>query len=192
MKKCMSLFLLGVLIGFPMYAQDSHSASQPVEQVWNANSFSSEKSLLENIKEVEELEELLELIIKGDMQALSLSEEKLSVFIPLDSALDKMKRKQRTAFLNKTTAADLKEYWKEYIVPGRLDLYSIKRNIENNNGNPVYIRTLGEKQLEFALKEDALVLRDLHGNEAKLVKGDFYYSQGFFHFIDKLLYIEDI
>lgn len=171
------------------YAQKSNN-DKVVQQEWKDSSFSSDKNLMVNIKGVKEIEQILTVFEKGDLDRLSVGEENLTVFIPLDSALDKMKRRDRKAFLENTSKSELIAMWKEYIVPGRLDEYAVKRNIENQGGNSIFVRTLGNNQLEFLLRNQEVYVRDVYGNEAKWVKGNFYHSHGFFHFIDSLLFYD--
>lgn len=190
MIKKISILLLISVVTFPVYAQKKDKDEIVVEQDWKENHFTSDHTLLENIKDMEEVEQMLSVLVKGDIEELSKSEESLSIFIPLDIALGKLSRKERKAFLEKTPKSELKQMWKEYIIPGRLDAYAIKRNIENKNAGSIFVRTLGSNQLEFTLKDDNVFVRDVHGNEAKLVKGDFYHNHGFFHFIDGLLYLD--
>ena len=80
------------------------------------------------------------------------SEENLTIFVPLDTALEKISRKERKAFLESTPKSELKAIWQEYIIPGRLDEYAIIRNIENQGGNSIFVRTLGKHQMEFLLR----------------------------------------
>lgn len=184
MIKEIKLLLFSCLLAIPIYAQNSTSEIKVVEQVWNKNKFSSDKALLDNIEAIPELEKMLELLIKADIESLSESQARLSFFIPLDSSLDKMKPKARRAFFKNTSKEELNAILKNSIVPARLDSYSIKRNIENNNQLPIIVNTLGNNTLEFALVNNQLVLRDSNGNQAKWIKGDFYYKNGLFHFIE--------
>lgn len=176
------------LFTFSISAQNPVDKEIIIEQEWGESHFRSDNSLMENIQEMKEIDQILTIFKKGNVDQLSKEEENLSIFIPLDSALDKMKRKDRKALLENTPKSELIAMWKEYIVPGRLDEYTIKRNIENQGDNSIFVRTLGENQLEFLLKNGEVYVRDIYGNEAKWVKGDFYHKNGFFHFIDGLLY----
>lgn len=188
MSKQFYILLLCSIVFLPSYGQITDK--KIVQQEWNNNHFTSDKVLWENIENMEELVEIQAVFERGDLASLSTYEENLTVFIPMDNALEKLKRKDRKAFLEKTTSTELKDMWKEYIVPGRLDWYAIKRNIENRNGASIFIRTLGKNQLEFILRNGEIYIRDTIGNEAKWVKGDFYHAHGFFHFIDALLFYD--
>lgn len=181
------------VFAFPVYAQKTDKEEKDdivIEQDWKESHFTSNQTLIENIKDMEEVKQMMRVFIKGAIEELSTSEESLSILIPLDMALDKMSRKERKAFLENTPNSELKQMWKEYMIPGRLDVYAIKRNIENKNGSSISVRTLGSNQLEFMLKNNEIFVQDVYGNEAKLVKGDFYHKHGFFHFIDGLLYFD--
>lgn len=175
------------VLSLSTYAQ-SNDKNTIVKQEWEETQFRSDKTLLENVKGMKEIDQMLAVFEKGDLDELSVSEKNLTIFIPLDFALDNLNRKDRKAFLENTPKSELVTMWKEYIVPGRMDEYSIKRNIENQGNNSIFVRTLGNNQLEFLLKNGEVYVRDVHGNEAKWVKGDFYHKNGFFHFIDSLLY----
>lgn len=188
MIKKLSILLLLSVLSFHVNAQEKEKEEVVLEQDWKENHFSSDKTLIEDIKDMEEVKQMMSVLVKGGLDELSVSEESLSIFIPLDDALTKMTRKERKAFLENTPKSELNQMWKEYIIPGRLDEYAIKRNIENKNAGSILVRTLGSNQLEFILKNDEVYVRDVYGNEAKLVKGDFYHKNGFFHFIDGLLY----
>lgn len=190
MIKAIKILLLSCIMALPIYAQNTQIEAEVVQQVWNENHFISNQTLVENIKDMAELKQMHEVLIKGYIEELSMSQENLSVFIPLDLAFANMKRKEKNNFLNKTSSEELKIGWKEYIVPGRLDYHATKRNLENKNIGAIFVRTLGSNQLEFILKDDDILIRDVYGNEAKWVKGDFYYANGLFHFIDNLLFIE--
>jgi len=188
--KYVYILLFMSLIPFATYAQQLEKDQMVVEGEWKGSHFSSNKTLMENIKTMEEISQILSVFEKGELEALGVSKENLTVFVPLDVALEKMSRKERKAFLESTPKSELKAMWEEYIVPGRLDEYAIIRNIENQGGQSILVRTLGKNQLEFFLKNGEVYLRDVYGNEAKWVKGDFYHKHGFFHFIDSLLFYE--
>lgn len=190
MIKAIKILLLSCMMTLPIYAQTSEIGPKVMKQAWNENHFTSNQTLVENIKDMSELKQMHAVLIKGYIEELSMSQESLSVFIPLDLAFANMKRKEKNNFLKKTSSEELKLGWKEYIVPGRLDYHSIKRNLENKKIGSIFVRTLGSNQLEFILKDGDILIRDVYGNEAKWVKGDFYYANGLFHFIDNLLFIE--
>ena len=187
MIKRLYIIVICSIIALPIYAQKPNTDKTVVQQEWGVNKFSSDKTLMENISDVEELKDMLVVFTKGDLATLSESEENLTIFLPMDVALENMRRKERKAFLEKTPKRELLEMWKEYIVPGRIDEHSIKSNIANKNGASVFVRTLGNNQLEFKLKNGEVYIKDAEGHEAKWIKGNFYYSNGFFHFIDGLL-----
>lgn len=189
MKYVYILIFMGVM-PFVTNAQQSGKDDIVVEGEWKDSHFSSNKTLMENIIAMEEISQILAVFEKGELEALSVSEENLTIFVPLDTALEKMSRKERKAFLESTPKSELKAIWQEYIIPGRLDEYAIIRNIENQGGNSIFVRTLGKHQMEFFLKNKEVHLRDVYGNEAKWVKGDFYHKHGFFHFIDSVLFYE--
>src|SRR5690625_7395396 len=104
---------------------------------------------MENIKEVKEIEQILTVFEKGNLEELSVAEENLTIYKPLDSALEKMKRRERKAFLENTPKSELIAMWKEYIVPGRIDEHAIKRNREHGEGYSLFVSTLGNHQLEL-------------------------------------------
>ena len=194
MKYVYILMFMG-LLPYATYAQKSGEDKIIVKRVvvereWKDSHFSSNKTLMENINEMEEVSQILAVFEKGELEALSVSEKNLTIFVPLDIALEKLSRKERKAFLENTSKSELKAMWQEYIVPGRLDEYAIIRNIENQGGKSIFVRTLGKNELEFFLKNKEVHLRDVYGNEAKWVKGDFYHKHGFFHFIDSFLFYE--
>ena len=190
MMKYKYVLIFMCVFSFSTYAQKSNDKELVVEQEWGESHFSSNKTLMENIKGMKEVDQIVAVLKKGDLDELSVSEENLTIFIPLDFALEKMKRRDRKTFLENTPKSELVAMWKEYIIPGRLDEYSIKRNIEIQGDNSIFVRTLGVNQLEFILKNGEVYVRDVYGNEAKWVKGDFYHKNGFFHFIDSLLYYD--
>lgn len=190
MIKKIGILILTSVLTLSVYAQ-KNAEEVVIEQKWQENHFRSDQSLLENLQDVKEMEQMLTVLLKGSIEALSTEEENLSVFLPLDIALEDLSRKQRKAFLEHSSKTELQQMWKEYIVPGHLDEHAIKRHIENKNGASIFVRTLGKNSLEFILKDGDIFIRDVYGNEAKWVKGDFYYTQGYFHFIDNLLFYEE-
>lgn len=190
MKKFAYIIVFIGLMPFTTFAQQLEKDRIVVEGEWKDAQFSSDKTLMENIKAMEDISQILSVFEKGELEALSVSEENLTIFVPLDIALEKMSRKERKAFIESSPRSELKAMWQEYIIPGRLDEYAITRNIENQGGKSIFVRTLGKKQMEFFLKNEEVYLRDVYGNEAKWVKGDFYHKYGFFHFIDSILFYE--
>src|SRR5690625_6987110 len=83
------------------YAQNANN-DKGVQQEWRGTHFSSDKSLMGNIKEVKEIEQILTVFAKGNLEELCVAEENHTIFITLDSALEKMKRRERKAFLENT------------------------------------------------------------------------------------------
>lgn len=191
MIKQIYISLLFIFIAVSAKAQLSVETSKVVEKEWQGHTFSSDQFLLDNLENFNSVEEMITVFKKGELAFLSNNQQNVTVFLPMDSALESMKRREKKKFLEQVSSSDLKNLWKEYIIPGRIDSHSIRRNIENKNGSPIFVRTLGNHQLEFFLKNDELYLKDYQGNESKWIEGDFYFKNGFFHFIDQLLYYEE-
>ena len=148
---------------------------------YKGSTFSSEKSIAENISENASFTYLSQMLTSESLQAELAKEEMITIFTPNDAVFNALEEEEREVFLNDTER--VAQLVKSHTVPGRLDANSIKKAIELNNGAASF-RTLSGTKLNATMSGNAIILSDAEGNKAKIIDSDFYHKNGFFHIID--------
>jgi uncharacterized surface protein with fasciclin (FAS1) repeats len=125
-------------------------------------------------------------IILEDFQEKLFAEgEMYTVFVSVDASYMALpEEKYKELF---SAGDQLERFFKLYVVPGRLDSYSLKTAIEKNKG-AVRLKTIGNEDLGVKEENGALLLFDSNQNVATITDANFYHSQGFFHIIDGLVF----
>ncbi|PKA84581.1 putative surface protein with fasciclin (FAS1) repeats [Ulvibacter sp. MAR_2010_11] len=155
-----------------------------VETEWNGVTFSSEKSLFENLALAPGFAET-GLLLEDYEQDIFKEGTMFTVFVSVDSSYRALPEETYKALFSEGNA--LEQFFKFYIIPGRLDSYSLKKAIANNSGK-AYLRTLNGENLGIKEVNGQLVLVDSQNNTATVTASNFYHSNGFFHIVEGLVF----
>lgn len=182
------LFLLMLLFGVmtSVSAQKySNKSNSELKTDWEGSSFSSTKTLADNIAGLEVFSDLYG-ILKNESLKKSLSEEEMvTIFAPTNAAFTNLSEEKRKALmLDKTLQTSIIKF---LAVPGRLDMASIKVAIRQGDGF-AYFKTLSGEKLGAKLVDGKVVLFDSENNTAMISATDFYHKNGLFHIVDDLVY----
>jgi len=156
-----------------------------VKTVWNGVTFTSFKTIAENISGIENFSYLSGVLEDEGNQILFSEEEMITFFAPTNAAFDNLNKEQRESLLNSNEETN--NLLKFIAVPGRLDLVSIRRAIRKNNGD-VFFNTLSGEKLGAKMIDGEVFLFDSENNTAKLSASDFYHKNGLFHVVDRLVF----
>jgi len=181
-----TFLLLVALIGNTVTAQKyTKTDKETVTKEWQGYTFSSSKSLIDNISEVSELS-LLKRALHNEAINMSLdAEEMITVFAISNQGFTKLQAKHDSIF-TASKAKLLTAIIKYHVIPGRVDSHSIKNAVKRNGGTVYYATLQGEK---LGIKEEngQLVLVDVQGNTSVISATDFYHKNGFFHIVDGIV-----
>jgi uncharacterized surface protein with fasciclin (FAS1) repeats len=156
-----------------------------VESVWDGVTFSSKKTIQENIAEAPKLSIIANVVSEKDFFSEHEKHEMLTVFIPMDSAFQSLSKKKRNALLANT--AKLSAMLQFLSIPGRVDLNSLKTTIDANNGM-AYYATLSGDTIGAKMIGESVVLFDSEKDIAKITAANFSHKNGFFHITDGLIH----
>lgn len=186
MKFKYTLLLVAILLASSVSAQKYLTKENPhISTNWNENTFSSEKSFVENIKEAPQFS-ILAQVLKDDALRNALeNEEMVTIFATTDEGFNKLPKKMRDSVLGnpKLLAAVIKFQ----AVPGRLDSYALMDAVKKNDGT-AQLSTLEGEKLSIKELNGNLVLFDASNHSATIIASDFYHKNGFFHIIDGLVF----
>lgn len=183
-----SLFFFALLFGSAVSAQIYLSKEAPkIEKKWNENTFTSEKSFGDNIKEAQEFTFLSKILADKALTAALDGQEMVTIFAVSDAAFSKLDKKQRDSLLgDKRLMASMVNY---LTVPGRIDRHGLEKEAGKRNGT-FFLATLNGENLGVFDKDGQLYLVDPQGRRATITKTDFYHKNGLFHIIDGLVFPE--
>lgn len=153
---------------------------------WEGTSFSSLNSFVDNISLAPQLSVFAEQCKENKIDKLISDQEMVSIFVTTNQAFDKLSKRDRKKFLEKN---NFSTWMKRFVVPGRLDYATLKKEAQKKNGI-VYMATLHGETLGVLWQDNNLYLIDASQNKAKIVESNFYHKNGFFHLIDTVLYKE--
>ena len=156
-----------------------------VESVWDGVTFSSNKTIQENIAEAPKLSIIANVVSEKDFFSEHEKQEMTTIFIPMDSAFQSMSKKKRKALLSNT--AKLSAMVQFLSIPGRVDLNSLITAIDKNNGL-AYFTTLSGDTIGAKMIGSSVVLFDSEKDIAKMTASNFSHKNGFFHIIDGLVH----
>ncbi len=185
LKKYTFLLLL-VFIGNTITAQKyTKTDNQTVTKEWKGNTFSSSKTLIENISEASDLSSLKRALNKKTINNLLEAEEMITVFAISNNGFSELQTKHDSIF-DASKAKQLTAIITYHVVPGRVDSHSIKKEVERKGGTVYYTTLQGEK---LGIKEEngQLLLVDTKGNTSVISATDFYHKNGFFHIVDGIV-----
>ena len=167
-------------------AQKYSSGSTSIaKSTWEGISFSSEKTIQENINEAPKLSIAAKVASEDELISALAKEEMVTVLVPLDIAFEDLSKKERKTLLANTSK--LSRMMKFWAIPGRVDLNSLTTAIEKNGGK-AYFSTLSGETIGVKMSNDQVVLFDSENNTATITASNFYHKNGFFHIIDGLVY----
>lgn len=155
-----------------------------VSKTWKGQSFTSQKTFIENIAEAPEFSITANILENEALREALENQEMVTLFAVADSAYLSLPKKRRDSILGN---AHLVNAMVKYLaVPGRLDSHSLRTAIEKNGGK-AYLTTLEGHSIEITEQAGQLVLVDGQNNRAHIIATDFYHKNGFFHIIDGVL-----
>src|SRR5690554_4250149 len=184
--KNISLLLLVVLSSTVVSAQKYLSKKSPeITKEWKGYSFSSTKTIVENIEEVSEFN-IFSKTLKDKKLIESLEkEEMVTIFVFIDDAFAKLDEKQRESVMeNKNLMSSIVKFTS---VPGRIDKHGLQNAVKKHNGT-AYLTTLSGEDLGVSKKNDQLYLVDSEGRKAAIIEADFYHKNGLFHIVDGVVF----
>jgi len=185
--KNIKILILVILVGTTSIAQKyTNKENVNIVKEWNGTSFSSTKTISENIENSADFSMLKKALKSQEILDALASEEMITVFAITNKGFEKYKEKQDSIF-SSSNAENLKAVIKYHIIPGRVDSHSIKKSIERKGGTIYYATLQGEK---LGIKEEngQLLLVDSKGNTSLISTTDFYHKNGFFHIVDGIVY----
>lgn len=152
---------------------------------WEGISFSSAKTIQENISEAPKLSIIANVVSDDQLVSTLAKEEMVTIFIPTDIAFDNLSEKERKSLLANTSR--LSGMMKFLSIPGRVDLNLLTTAIERNGGT-AYFATLSGETIGVKKVDGQVVLFDSEKNIATITASNFYHKNGFFHIINGLVY----
>ena len=163
----------------------SSGSNSEVKSTWEGISFSSEKTIQENINEASKLSIIAKVASEDELVAALGKEEMVTVFVPMDIAFTNLSKKERESLLSDTSR--LSRMVKFLTIPGRVDLNSLTTAIDKNGGT-AYFTTLSGETIAAKRVDGRVVLFDSEKNIATITASNFYHKNGFFHIINGLVY----
>lgn len=179
MKSLQTLcFIIISSLSIPLMAQSG------VVQQWNDNSFSSEKSFIENIGAAPEFS-ILAQVLKDEYITKELSSNgMITIFAMTDASFAQWDKSKRDSVINNIPL--IRAMVKYHIVQGRVDKALLKATVAKNGGQ-VQMSTLQKEKVTVQDRNGTLVLIDSQGNSATVTATDFYHKNGFFHIVEGVL-----
>lgn len=185
LKNILVVALMSVVFSTVTAQKYTSKSDTEVNTKWNETTFSSKKTISENIEGVPSFS-ILNTILKDRTITNALaSEEMVTIFIPTDQAFEALSKKESKDLLNNPKR--LLRLIQFLAVPGRLDYNSLTTSIAKNNGT-AYFSTLTGERLGAKMKDGAVALFDGERHVATVTASDFYHKNGFFHIVDGLIY----
>jgi len=156
----------------------TNTKTQITTKEWKGLSFSSEKSIFQNIQNADSFSKAAPLFKTGVIA----DDAMLTAFVMVDNSFSTLEEdEEKSLFANS---------WKSFItyhlIPGRVDSNALTKAVANGNGTAFFDTVLGQR---LGVKEvnGKLVLFDGQGNTANIIGKDYYHKNGFFHIVDGLL-----
>jgi uncharacterized surface protein with fasciclin (FAS1) repeats len=178
--KLHTLFIFCLLAVFTASAQKyTDTTVQTNTKEWQGLMFSSEKSIFQNIENVDVFSKAAPLFDNG----IIADDAMLTAFIMTNSSFSKLKDEEQESLFTKAA----KPFITYHFIPGRVDSHSLEKAVENGGGTAFFNTVLGERLGVKKMDDGALVLFDSKGNTATIIATDYYHKNGFFHIVDGLL-----
>tara|TARA_R100000935_G_scaffold21876_4_gene40505 strand:+ start:53803 stop:54357 length:555 start_codon:yes stop_codon:yes gene_type:complete len=177
--KLKTILLVCLFAAFTASAQKyTNTTTQTTTKEWKGLTFSSEKSIFQNIENTDQFSKAAPLF-KKDVIA---EDAMLTAFVMIDNSFSKLDEDEEKSLF----ADSWKSFVTYHLIPGRVDSNALSKAVANGNGTAYFNTILGQR---LGVKEVAgkLVLFDGQGNTANIIAEDFYHKNGFYHIIDGLL-----
>ena len=107
----------------------------------------------------------------------------------MNTSFEHLKKSDRKVLL--ADKVKISKTIKYLVVPGRVDLASIKRSVYRS-GETMYLNTLSGEKLGAKMIDGKVYLVDAQNNTSELTASNFYHKNGLFHIIDGLVYPEGV
>ncbi|MAZ72245.1 MAG: hypothetical protein CMC70_03770 [Flavobacteriaceae bacterium] len=177
--KLKSLLLVCLLTVFTVSAQKyTNTQTQPTTKEWKGLTFSSEKSIFQNIENADEFSKAWPLFKDGVIA----EDAMLTAFVMVNSSFNELTKDEEESLF----ADSWKPFVTYHLIPGRVDSNALVKAVANGNGTAYFDTVLGQR---LGVKEvnGKLVLFDGQGNTAEIIASDYYHKNGFFHVVNGLL-----
>lgn len=152
-----------------------------VTKDWQGVTFTSTKSLQENLKQSPSFSFISEILKNETLVSELNKEEMVTVFVANNASFSSLDKEEREALLKDSNR--LNSLVKFHTVPGRLDKYSIEKAI-SFNGGIAYFFTLEGAKLSATKVGEVITISDSEGHAATVKATDFYHKNGFFHMVE--------
>ena len=163
----------------------SSKSTKTATTEWDGVSFSSEKTIQENINKAPKLSIIAKVASEDELIGVLAKEEMVTVFVPMDIAFKNLSKKERESLLSDTSRlSSMVKFWS---IPGRVDLNSLTTAIEKNGGT-AYFATLSGEKIGVKVVDGRVTLFDSENNIATIAASNFYHKNGFFHIVNGLVY----
>lgn len=180
-----SLFFLALCFPILMTAQKYLSTESPeITHQWKNHTFSSDKTITENIEAVPELSFMAKVLEEPTVQAGIEKEEMVTIFLVSDKMLATLNKKQKDSIVgNKRLLSAMAKF---VTIPGRIDKNGLEKAIVQHGGT-AYLRTLAGEDLAVTQEKKQLFLIDSKGRKSPITSFNFYHKNGLFHIVDGLV-----
>ncbi len=181
-----SIIIMALLLGNSAFCQIYLSKDMPkVVKEWNGNTYSSEESFVDNIKESPQFS-ILSKILEDESLVEELDKnEMVTIFAISDASFSQLTDKKKDSLIsNKNLMTSMVKFM---AVPGRIDRNGLEKEFEKRNG-VFYLSTLNGENLGIVKKDGQLYLVDPQGRHAAITDTDFYHDKGFFHILEGLVF----
>ncbi|GHC62796.1 fasciclin domain-containing protein [Ulvibacter litoralis] len=185
LKNIVTLVLLSVVFSTATAQKYASKSDSEVTTKWNETTFSSKKTISDNIKGIPSFSILNEILKDKAITNLLASEEMVTVFLPTDEAFEALPNKHKKELLGNSKR--LSKLIQFVAIPGRLDYNSLITAIEKNRGT-AYFSTLAGERVGARMKDGSVILYDGERNIATVTAFDFYHKNGFFHIMNGLVF----
>lgn len=176
------LFLFALV---PVSAQKYLSKNQAeITSEWEGSSFSSTKSLSENISQVPQLSLWSKMLAIPATERIVGDQEMVTLFVVTDAAFMKLPKKSRDSIINNPRVAQ--SLIKYLAVPGRIDSHSLHKEASKRSGE-FSLATLDGQKLRVRERNGKITLIDPENRTATVEASDFYHKNGLFHLIDAVI-----
>lgn len=144
-----------------------------------------EKSILTNAETSERHSTLMSALRASDLDKVLRYKGQFTVFAPSDMAFEKLSKLTTERLMDPKNKKELKAILSCHIVAGKLSASTILKSMCRGGGKASFTTILGEK-ITATMKGIDIILKDKHGNKAKIVLADANQSNGVIHEVDSV------
>lgn len=185
MTRKLSFFSLIVFLPILVTAQKYLATDAPeISHQWKEYTFSSVKTIHENIGDVPELSFMSKVLEQPAVQEAIEKHEMVTVFLISDKVFATLNKKQKDSIVgNKRLLSAMAKY---VTIPGRIDKNGLEKALAQHGGT-AYLKTLTGEDLGVTQEEGQLFLFDSQGRKSPVTSFNFYHKKGLFHIVDGLV-----